>query len=298
MQGLDLDWLILRPSLAYTPAGSFGGTSLLRALAALPWVIPLIGDGGQLFQPIHMADLCEAVRRLIEERHVARRVIDVVGPAPVALRDILVGLRRSLGLVPAYHLAIPLPFVRMIAHVADRFGGVGPITSTSLAMLLAGNAADPAPLVAATGFEPRRFADALAAEPAHVQDRWHARLYFLRPLLRATIGLFFLCTGLSTFLFWPKADSMALLRAAGFPEATLPLAYYAGWAFNVVLGLALLVRWRVQAVGAVMVAACFFYLVFVTIAAPAEWIYPITPLGIVIPLMVAILVMIAIEDDR
>jgi len=298
LQMLDLDWLILRPSLAYTPSGSFGGTSLFRGLAALPWVIPLVGDGRQLFQPIHMADLTEAVRRLIEERHVSRQIVNLVGPEPLALRDILAGFRRWLGLGPARFVEVPLSLVRQLARLADRLGGVGPITTTSLDMLLAGNVADPGPLVAATGFVPRRFAAALAAEPAHVQDRWHARLYFLRPLLRVTIGLFFLCTGLFTFLFWPKADSIALLRAAGFPEVTLPVAYYAGWAFDVVLGVTLLLRWRVQAVGRVMVAACVFYLLFVTIAAPAEWMYPITPLGIVIPLMVAMLVMIAIEDDR
>ena len=49
--------------------------------------------------------------------------------------------------------------------------------------------------MAATGIAPAL--DALANEPAHVQDRWHARLYFLRPLLRLTLGLFWLCTG------WP-----------------------------------------------------------------------------------------------
>ena len=54
LETLDLDWVVLRPSLAYTPAGSFGGTSLFRALAALPWIVPLVGNGRQLFQPIHM----------------------------------------------------------------------------------------------------------------------------------------------------------------------------------------------------------------------------------------------------
>ena len=35
LSGLDLDWIVLRPSLVYG-AGSYGGTSLLRGLAALP----------------------------------------------------------------------------------------------------------------------------------------------------------------------------------------------------------------------------------------------------------------------
>jgi hypothetical protein len=245
-----------------------------------------------------MQDLTAAVRHHLEDSSVSNQIINVVGPEPMALREMLAGLRRWLGLPPARLLGVPLPLVRGIARIADVVAPAGTITSTAVRMLELGNTADAAPFVAATGIVPRRFADGLAAEPAHVQDRWHARLYFLRPLLRVTIGLFFLCTGLSTFLFWPKADSLALLRAAGIPEAILPLAYWAGWLFDVVLGLALLRRWRVRLVGGIMVVASLFYLVFVTIAEPWQWIHPITPLGIVFPLMVATLVMIAIEDER
>jgi uncharacterized protein YbjT (DUF2867 family) len=297
LQTLDLDWVILRPSLAYTGAGSFGGTSLFRGLAALP-IVPLVGDGRQMVQPIHMPDLTAAVRRLLEDPAVSHRIINVVGPEPMALRDMLTGLRCWLGLPPARFLAIPRPLARGIARIADVVAPAGTITTTAIRMLERGNTADPAPFITATGIRPRRFADGLAVEPAHVQDRWHARLYFLRPLLRVVIGLFFLCTGLGTFLFWPKADSLALLRAAHIPEALLPLAYWAGWLFDVVLGLALLLRWRVRLVGGIMLVASLFYLVFVTIAEPWQWIHPVTPLGIVFPLMVATLVMMAIEDDR
>lgn len=37
-------WTILRPSLVYSD-GSYGGTSLLRGLASLPWLVPLPGKG-------------------------------------------------------------------------------------------------------------------------------------------------------------------------------------------------------------------------------------------------------------
>lgn len=295
---LDLDWVILRPSLVYTPAGSFGGTSLFRALAALPFIIPLVGDGRQPFQPIHMADLCEAVRRLVETRRVSREVINVVGPEPVALRDILAGLRRWLGFRPARIFEAPLPLAQITARVADRMGGLGPITTTSLTMLLAGNAADPTGFMAATGIAPRRFADALANEPAHVQDRWHARLYFLRPLLRVVIGLFWLFTGLTTLLLWPKADSLRMLSDGGIPDFLLPVAYHIGWAFDVIVGLAVLMRDRIRFFGAVMVAATAGYLSFLSVGQPWQWIHPVTPLTICIPLMVATLVMMAIDDER
>jgi len=298
LQSLDLDWVILRPSLAYTSAGSFGGTSLFRALAALPGMVPLVGDGRQPFQPIHMGDLTEAVRRLVEGSEVARRILDVVGPEPMALRDILADLRRWLGFAAPRFFETPLPVVRVAARIADRLGGVGPITTTSLTMLLQGNTADPAPFMAATGIAPRRFADALANEPAHVQDRWHARLYFLRPLLRVTLGLFWLSTGLATLALWPHADSLRMLGDSGIPDPLLPVVFHVGWAFDVVLGLAVLMRCRVALVGSIMIAATTVYLVFLSIGQPWQWIHPITPLTICIPLMVATLVMMATDDDR
>lgn len=298
LESLDLDWVVLRPSLAYTPAGSFGGTSLFRALAAMPWFVPLAGDGRQAFQPIHMADLTEAVRRLVEDCRVTRRIVDVVGPEAMAFRDILAALRRWLGFSAPRFFETPLPVVRFAAGIADRLGGIGPITTTSLTMLLAGNAADPAPFMAATGIVPRRFADALANEPAHVQDRWHARLYFLRPLLRVTLGLFWLCTGLATLALWPHADSLRMLGASGISDSLQPLAFHVGWAFDVVLGLAVLMRYRIALVGGTMIAATAVYLVFLSVGQPWEWIHPITPLTICIPLMTATLVMMALDDDR
>jgi uncharacterized protein YbjT (DUF2867 family) len=298
LESLDLDWLILRPSLVYTPAGSFGGTSLFRALAALPGFVPLVGDGRQLFQPIHMADLAETVRRLVEDAGIARRIINVVGPEPMPLRDILAGLRGWLGFGAPRFVQTPLPVVRAAARVADALGGVGPITTTSLTMLLAGSPVDPAPFVAATGITPRRFADALANEPAHVQDRWHARLYFLRPLLRVTIGLFWLFTGLTTVALWPQADSLRMLRAGGVPDVLLPVAFHLGWAFDVVVGLAVLMRDRIPFFGTIMVAATVLYLGFLSASQPWQWIHPVTPLAICFPLMVATLVMMATDDDR
>lgn len=298
LERLDLDWLILRPSLAYTPAGSYGGTSLFRALAALPWIIPLVGEGRQPFQPIHMDDLAEAVRRLVESPAISRQIIDVAGPERIELRDILIELRRWLGLPPARLLVAPLPLIRLVARAADRLRIGGPINSTSLAMLELGNVADPSLFTAATRIAPRRFAEALAAAPSHIQDRWHARLYFLRPVLRVTIGLFWISTGLITLVAWPKADSFAMLRAAGVPDVLVPVAFHLGWAFDVLLGYAMVMRENVRLVGSIMLVATVAYLAFVTKSQPWQWLHPVTPLAIVIPLMVATLVVMAIEDDR
>ncbi len=61
LRSSGLGWTILRPSLVYGD-GSYGGTSLLRGLAALPFFIPVPGKGEYAFSPIHASDLARSVR--------------------------------------------------------------------------------------------------------------------------------------------------------------------------------------------------------------------------------------------
>ena len=99
LRELDLDWVILRPSLVYAE-GSHGGTSLLRALAAVPWITPLPGSGGQPFQPLHLDDLAETVALLIREPRLSRLTLEPAGPERLTLAEIVVRLRAWLGLPP------------------------------------------------------------------------------------------------------------------------------------------------------------------------------------------------------
>ncbi|HET9818199.1 MAG TPA: NAD-dependent epimerase/dehydratase family protein [Rhodanobacteraceae bacterium] len=63
---LPLNAVVLRPSIVYATQGSYGGSSLLRALAALPFGVWLPGDGTWLLQPLAARDLAELVARAIE----------------------------------------------------------------------------------------------------------------------------------------------------------------------------------------------------------------------------------------
>jgi nucleoside-diphosphate-sugar epimerase len=62
---LPIDWVVLRPSFIYG-AGSYGGSSLFRGMAALPWIIPVFNNGQQRVQPIHIEDLATAVINLLD----------------------------------------------------------------------------------------------------------------------------------------------------------------------------------------------------------------------------------------
>lgn len=245
LQGLDLDWTILRPSLVYTPAGSYGGTSMLRAQAALPFILPLPGKGEQAFQPVFMDDLTEGIRRLLEQGRGLREIIPVTGPEPLSIREILLRLRAWLGLGRAWPLPVPMVLMRGLARLGDLFGA-GPLSTTSLRMIEQGNTAAPDAFTAATGIVPQSFSKVLAGSPAQVQDRWHAQLHFLSPLLRVSLGLMWVLGGLwllipylPWFPFIAGLEGMEIGPLPLGPEVVLHL-------FALLSGSLLLLGWQVR----------------------------------------------------
>ncbi len=113
--------------------------------------------------------------------------LDPVGPETVTLREILVDYRRWLGLAAAPVVVVPRALVRVAARIGDLAGG--PLNSTALAQLEHGNTGDYAAFERAIGFPCMGWRAALARHPAHAQDRWHARLYFVPPLLGLVLVL-------------------------------------------------------------------------------------------------------------
>lgn len=292
LAGLDLDWVVLRPSLV-VGRGAYGGTALFRALAALPWFVPVPGSGAQLFQPITMDDLMATILRLLEEPTIARRVVDPVGPEPMRLDDLILLLRRWLGMRPAPLLRLPVALLRPVAWLGERLGG-GPVTTTALDQLAYGNAAPVSPFTAATGIVPRPLAAWLAENPASQQDRWHARLYFLRPLLGGSLGLLWIVSGLVGLAV--PADRMMAATGLDGPAATM-LAL-AGCVLDLGLGLLVLRRWRPGLLAALQLALVAGYTLLLSATLPGLWLDPFGPLLKNLPILVAILAWAALEQER
>ncbi|HEY4997789.1 MAG TPA: complex I NDUFA9 subunit family protein, partial [Usitatibacter sp.] len=148
LRASTLDWVVVRPSLVVA-RGAHGGTALLRAMAALPFAIPVPGEGAQRFQPIHVDDLSSVVANAVETDDLVRRTIDAVGPDVVTLREILEDYRRWLGLGETRVVSIPRGIVHAVTRIGDRLGG--PLNSTALAQLEHGNTGGYAAFTTATG---------------------------------------------------------------------------------------------------------------------------------------------------
>ncbi|MHA1538198.1 MAG: NAD(P)H-binding protein [Alphaproteobacteria bacterium] len=306
LMGLALDWVIVRPSLVYA-GGSYGGTSALRGLAGFACVIPLPGGGcEQSFQPIHMDDLAAGIARLIEPDAPKRKTLEAAGPDTLNLREIVLALRGWLGFRPAPVAPVPMALIRLAGRLGDALywiSGRGTLNSTSVRQMRHGSLAEPGGearrgFEKALGYAPKSMASALAQNPSQVQDRWHARLYFARPVLRLTLALFWIASGLVVAFADARSQAEAILSAVGFGSAFLPALIWAGAVADVSLGVLLLARWRVRLVGGAMLAMSAFYGVVISYGAPEIWLDPLGAMLKIAPLMAATMVMMAIENDR
>lgn len=290
--GLPLDWVILRPSIVYGAGAK--SMSLFRALAALP-VTPMVADGRQPLQPIHIDDLVHAVQHCVEHQQTLRKTIDLVGPEPIAMHDMLQRQRNWLGLGRLHPLMIPYKLALPLASLAGFFGNA-PISKETVTMLQRGNVGDVKPFIDWFGFQPRAMRDVLTT-PASQADRWHAGLFFLRPLLRVSIALLWIFTGLISAFFFPAQESYALLAQTGITGFMAPVLLYGAAAIDTLLGLAILFRQWLRPVVYLQIAIILGYSLIISVTLPEFWLHPFGPVSKNIPLLISTMMMLVMEKQ-
>lgn len=293
----DLDWVVLRPSVVLGRA-AYGGSALLRGLAALP-VVPRLAGAGPL-QVVQLEDLVATILFFLRPGAPARLALEICGPEPLPLEAILAAYRRWLGLGEAPTVTVPAWAEKALSLAGDALGLMGwrpPLRTTARRELGRGSIGDPRPWTEVTGIAPTSLARALAATPASVQDRWFARLYLVKPLIVAVLSLFWLLTGLVALGPGWHAG-LALLAGAGVPASALPLLVAAGACADILIGLGIALRATCKAALRAGLVLSAGYLAAGTVLAPALWAEPLGPFLKVLPVMALILAALAIADDR
>ena len=183
-----------------------------------------------------------------------------------------------------------------LGDLAGALGWRPPIRSAARREMVRGAEGDERPWAQAMGIEPASLSHALAAEPASVQEKWFARLYFLKPLVFGVFSLFWIGTGLVSLGPGYKIG-VALLREGGVGDLSGP-AVVAGALADIAIGIGIAVRpWaRLALFGALAIS--LFYAAAGTALLPRLWEDPLGPLWKIWPIMVLNLVALAILDDR
>jgi uncharacterized protein YbjT (DUF2867 family) len=135
-----LDWFILKPSLVYGEDGE--SYSFFKKLSNLP-LIPLIGDGQQLIQPIHVEVLVETIMRSLETETNSQLELNIVGPQAMSYQQWMLSLRTKKS--KARFLCIPFKLMMYFAQLGKLLG-LKLLSPDNLTMLKQNNTADVTPL--------------------------------------------------------------------------------------------------------------------------------------------------------
>jgi len=287
---LPLAWTIVQPSLVFGVGGA--SARLFALLASLP-IVPLPGNGQQQVQPVHIDDLVAALVAIVQRDELAGRRVILVGPEALSLRDFLARLRRALGLGHAPFLPIPLTLMRVGAAIAE-LSPHSLLDRESLAMLEAGNTADPADTRELLGRPPRPIEQFVPEDLSSLLAR-QAQLEWLLPILRWSIALVWIWTGIVSLGLYPRAASLELLARTGLTGAAAELALYAAAALDLVLGAATLLMRRRRLLWLAQFVLILAYTIIITIELPEFWLHPYGPILKNLPMLACIAVLYRFE---
>ncbi|MDB5727825.1 MAG: dehydrogenase [Noviherbaspirillum sp.] len=288
---LPLRSAIVQPSLVFGRGGA--SARLFTALASLP-LIALPGGGGQMIQPVHVDDLVDAVLALLAGPPAAGTRVPVVGPRPMTLRAFLADLRHAMGLGRARFIAVPMPLVRLAAK-AGRLVPGSLLDAETLQMLERGNTGNPQQISALLGHEPRAV-EQFIAPPEARSARLEAKLNWLLPLLRTSIALVWIITGIVSLGLYPVQDSYALLARVGITGMLAPVMLYGAALMDLAFGIATLVMTRRRWLWLAQLAAIVFYTAIISWKLPEFWLHPYGPLLKNLPMIAAIWLLLEMEE--
>ncbi len=156
-----LEWTILRPTMIYGDPGDRNLSRLLLLLRRAP-VMPVPG-GSHLQQPVHAADVADAVLAAAERAAAAGHTYDVAGPEPLTFAELLC---TSARVVASHTRFVPVPLTPVIAAARgyELISRNPRIRVEQLRRLAEDKAFAIDDAVRDLGYAPRPFADGIRAE--------------------------------------------------------------------------------------------------------------------------------------
>jgi NADH dehydrogenase len=153
-----MPFTILRPSLIYGPGDLF--TLRLAEMIRLSPLLPVIGSGRSRVQPVFIDDVVSCIVKAVTSDAFLGRTLEIGGPDQLTYEEVTMAVAGALGVKrPVVHL--PLPFMRVMARVAETFLPAPPVTTNQLVMLQEDNICGMQDIRDAFGIEPIAFREGL-----------------------------------------------------------------------------------------------------------------------------------------
>ena len=127
-----LDWTIFRPSIIYGPFDSF--INMLADIMIKSPVMPVLGGGGSLMQPVFVKDVARAFTEAVEETWSKGRIYELGGPDILGFKEILKVISEVIDKKRVF-VSVPIAIVDPLVGVFQTLGIQLPVTRDQLIML-------------------------------------------------------------------------------------------------------------------------------------------------------------------
>lgn len=296
-----MPFIILRPGFVVAPA-AYGGSALIRALAALPIELPP-REAGCILAATDITDITRTVAFVAERWRAGERgwaaTWDVMERDPKTVGVVVDTFRRRFG-GSRMLLGLPSWFMDLAAKMGDwvsRLGWSPAVRSSALSELRRGVQGNPEGWIAATGIQPRSLDEAVLRLDCTVQEKWFARLYLAKPLVIGSLSVFWIASGLIA-LTVAYSQATAILTSHGFPSPLAEATTVASSIVDIGVGASIAIKrtCRFGLLAGIGVSA--LYMVGAALLTPDLWIEPLGALVKTGPAIVLMLVALAVLDDR
>lgn len=150
-----LDYTIFRPGIIYGPGDHF--VNLFAKMTRFSPVVPIMGKGQNLMQPVAVADVARAFVRSLETPEAIGQTFDLCGRERFTFEAIIDEILRATGRRRS-KVKIPMPLARLQAAMLELvfprlLGRAPPLNRDQLLMLQEDNVGDPGPAQKLFGLE-------------------------------------------------------------------------------------------------------------------------------------------------
>lgn len=221
------------------------------------------------------------------------RRVALVGPEAVELKEFLRRLRQRLQLPVARFITIAATVMRVSARLAELIPG-SLLDRETLAMLDAGNTASPKDTNDLLGRKARALEELIAEDQVETM-RQEAQLGWALPMLRVSIALVWIWTGIVSLGLYPTQSSYELLARTGIGATLAPFMLYGAAALDLALGFATLLMKQRRRLWQLQFVAILTYTFIISFKLPEFWLHPYGPLSKNLPLLAAIYLLYTLE---
>jgi uncharacterized protein YbjT (DUF2867 family) len=297
-----IPYAILRPGFVIAPS-AYGGSAMLRALAALPIDLPP-GERATPFQPVDVQDIAATIAWLAGrdpgDTSADAVTWDLMQPQPATLGRVIEQFCHAFGTADMPRIALPgllLDIGAKLGDLASLFGWMPPIRSTAIAELRRGVSGDPSAWMMATGIVPKTLAQAVGQRSATIQDKWFARLFLIKALVIASLVLFWVASGFIALVISYDAAA-GILSSHGIPPSLVAPVTIGTSLMDMTIGVLIAFR-GTCALGLIAgIVASLGYMAGAAILTPDLWIEPLGALVKTGPAIVLMLVALLTLDNR